>query len=280
MATNTLYGLKRKSTRYISFGQGKILAAHGCDPLQDQIEISDQRAFDTPLFISVNGIPLFPSKYELSQTEPIIYSSNQPPSFSIKFSNDNFLLRRAKVKQNTISINDLKLYDRSNRKRTPSQNQVMGESAKVHVEKIIKQGILNSEINLSEVEWHWCHLVSFRMLPTHKAQSKRNLICATSACNGHMANIESAVKRFIYEFKRPLGLEVTATFFADTQVAELIRYRVYDKKGSLLAHSENFNALTHVKTDANDHFAIYERMKKMFCSDPYEGMQLISTIKI
>jgi hypothetical protein len=139
----------------------------------------------------------------------------------------------------------------------------MAESAKMHAQKLIDNGILRSSLN-SQMNWHWCHLVAFSMLPEVKAQKKNNLVCGTAACNGHMANIEAALKKFIYTYKRPLGLEVTATTYVKTSLALRIRYRIHDNKGSQMSHSEYFDPLSLLKSDTLDFFNIYDRLVNKF----------------
>jgi hypothetical protein len=263
-----LYGLRRSSALSLTFNieSWKVVDAVGCDINKDTIEISEEKAFTIPVYIVVNGAPVFPTKYEMINTGNIIYSSTTPASLDIQFVRNDFLGERAKVKMNTIKLKDLEVFDVRGRKRTPSQNNVMGMSAQEHVNDIEKKGLLKIGVDKSTVAWHWCHLVSFSMLANDKAQAKRNLVCGTSALNGQMASIEWAVKEFIREFKRPLGLEVTATTYAGTEIAKRIRYLIFDKRGSQLSHKEYFDALTHIKSDANDHFAIYERMRNLFKS--------------
>lgn len=266
MRNPTLYGLKQKSDINITYNAGTktIIKTNGCNVDTDYIDISEEICFSIPSHISINGIPIFPSKYEFINVGEVIYSKSQPPKLDIKLTDSNVFSERAKMKQNTITIDSLKLTD-LNRKRTPSQLQVMKESATNHSLKLIEEGVLIIPDKIkSNVSWHWCHLISFRMLPTEKAQKKNNLFCGTAACNGHMTNIEAAVKRFIYEFKRPLSLEVTVTTYRDTEVARRIRYSVYDKKGSKELHCEYFDALTTSKTDVLDYESIYNRMLKSF----------------
>jgi hypothetical protein len=243
---------------------GKVVDAVGCDINNNTIEISEEKAFTIPVYITVNGLPLFPTKYEIINTGCIIYSSTTPPSLDIQFVAKNLFEERTKKKTNTITYKDLQMFDVRGRKRIPSQNSVMGMSAQEHINDIEKKGLLKFGIDKSTVAWHWCHLISFSMLNTDRAQTKRNLVCGTSALNGQMANIEWAVKEFIKEYKRPLGLEVTATIYAGTEIAKRISYLIFDKMGSHLSHKEYFDALTHLKSDANDHLAIYERMKNLF----------------
>jgi hypothetical protein len=164
---------------------------------------------------------------------------------------------RAKVRMYTVKPADLFKYDRL-RKRTPSQKVVMGESAREHVQGLIDSGNLIIPDDV-QVTWHWCHLIAFSMLPTEKAQQKRNLVCATAACNGHMANVEAAVKMFIYETERSLGLEVTATHVGGLHVAKRIRYRVYERRSGML-FTEYFDALTGVLSDYGDFETIYARL--------------------
>lgn len=262
---NTLFGLKKDSKVKLiySLKEEKVVRYEGIEEDNPTIEISDHMVFSMPMCITVNGIPFFPSKYEILTNGQIIYASKTVPRERIRITDDNFLNERAKVKRNTISFQDLVTNNKIDRMRTPSQNNVMGESASEHVQSLIRDGILVLE-NQDQISWHWCHLVAFSMLPTEKAQKSPNLVCATAACNGHMANIEAAVKKFIYEFKRPLSLEVTATKYLNTHVALKIRYRIYDKNGSGLSHIEYFDALTDVKTDIADFETIYQRLLKNF----------------
>jgi len=267
METFTLYGLKSFSKINVVYDIDKksISETTGCDLIKDLIEISDELAFTIPTHISVNGTPLFPTKYEIINTGKVIYASFSRPDLRINLDDDNIFHEWSKTKENTITINDLQLYDVTGRKRHLSQNQVMGESANFHAQKLIDAGILKIPKDIqSSLQWHWCHLVAFRMLPSKKAQTKRNLFCGTSACNGHMTNIETALKRFIYEFKRPLGLIVTVTMHKGSFVARRLSYRVYDKKGSLDCHTEYFDPLTTTKTDTLDYFTIYNRLVDKF----------------
>ncbi len=260
----TLYGLKKDSKIKIYYNiENKCIDRfEGIEDENPQIVISEHIVFSMPMCITINNIPFFPSKYEFINDGEIIYASQTIPRERIKIIDDNFLNERAKVKQNTITLKEL-IANNKKRKRSPSQNKVMGESARNHAEALLKEGKLSIE-NKEPISWHWCHLVAFSMLPTDKSQKKNNLVCGTAACNGHMANIEAAIKRFIYEFKRPLGLEVTATIYMNSHIAKRIRYRIYDKKGSRMSHSEYFDALTDNKSDTADYEAIYNRMLNTF----------------
>lgn len=267
MRNSTVWGLMQKSDINITYDliSKSITKVNGCDLYTDNLKISDEICFSIPLYISINNIPLFPSKYEFLNDGEIIYSHKHPPIMNIAINDDNFLSERSRTKQNTITLESLKLTDVRNRKREPSQYMIMKESAKNHAQKLIDRGILAITPNPnSNLVWHWCHLIAFSMLPTDKAQKKNNLFCGTATCNGHMVNIESAVKQFIYEFKRPLGLEVTVTTYQDTLVARRIRYSIYDKKGSKALHNEYFDALTTTKVDILEGELIYRRMVDLF----------------
>jgi hypothetical protein len=259
-----LFGLKNDSKvkLYFDVKTSQVIDHEGIDEENPDIQISDEKAFSMPIYITVNHIPFYPSKYEFISEGTIVYASNIVPIERIRIINDNFLFERCKVKQNTITLKDLTTYN-AKRKRLPSQNKVMGESARNHICSLIMKGDLVIK-NEAPISWHWCHLIAFSLLSTEKAQKKNNLVCGTAACNGHMTNIETAVKKFIYEFKRPLALEVTATTYGLTHVAKRIRYRIYDKKGSQLSYSEYFDTLTDVKSDTADYETIYNRMVNFF----------------
>lgn len=263
---DTLFGLKRKSQISISYDIAKreIVSVNGINSNESISFVSEELGFNLPLYISIDGVPYFPSKYEFISEGIIVYSSTQSPArCQYELTDTNFLNERAKIKQNTICHSDLIEYDVPGRKRSVSQNKIMGESANDHAKRLIDNGILVA-LDDSLTDWHWCHLIAYSMLPYEKAQRKNNLVCATSACNGHMANIEAALKMFIYTYRRPLGLEVTATTYQNSHLAIRIRYSVWDKKGSGRLHNEYFDALTTIKSDVNDFYAIYDRLIKEF----------------
>lgn len=260
---NSLFGLITNSNVKIKYDiqSNSVIEIEGFDGVaMDEIEISDRKGFNLPIYISILGIPYYPSKYEFLTGE-VCYHSKTPPFFPIKINNVNSLLDyRAKEMKARITPDMLLQYDKSqkNRPRIPSQNSVMGQSAKKHVQKLVDSGILTVP-NHVNVQWEWCHLVAFTMLPEHRAQTKRNLFAGTSACNAHMFNVEAAVKLFIQKVGRPVSLEVTATYLADTHLAQRIRYQVYEPKSETFFR-EYFDALTEVPPDIADAKKIYEKL--------------------
>jgi hypothetical protein len=260
-----MFGLLNKSNLSVLFDieNYRIIEVNGFDLSDVEVEVSENKVFTIPSHILVDQEPLYPSKYEILNTGTILYSSSKVPSLSIQIEDNNFLNYRAKEKKYTVTPKELKLLIQSKRKRTPSQNQIMGESASTHANQLIQNGVLKLKGQV-QVSWHWCHLIAFSLLPTKSAQTKRNLVCGTSACNGQMLNIETAVKRFVIEYNRPLGLEVRAEYYYNSHVARRIRYRIYDKKGSKMSHSEYFDALNNVKADISDYISIYNRMLATF----------------
>jgi len=259
------FGLRNKANIKIFYDVDKkiISKIEGITSNTIPIEISEEFAFNMPTHILVNHTPFFPTKYEMINSGVIVYNSTKVPSFQIRVEDRNFLNYRVKAKRYTITYKELLSLKGIKRKRKPLQNQIMRESARQHADKLLNKGVLAIQSDCP-IEWHWCHLIGFSLLPTEKAQTKSNLICGTSACNGHMINVETAIKRFIYENKRPLGIEVTAEHYYNTHLAIRIRYRIYDKKGSRYTHSEYFDALTDVFTDVSDYEPIYDRMNKEF----------------
>lgn len=262
MRNPTLFGLKTNSSIRIRYNveQDAVVETVGLDHAnQDDIEISELKGFNLPQHISVAGVPYYPSKYEFS-TGDIWYHARRPPAFQIQVKGVGMLDERAKVMNARITPEMLNEFDKPTkiRPRSPNQRQVMGESAAEHAQMLIEKGTLVVPPD-SPAQWHWCHLVAFTMLPTHRAQARRNLIVGTAACNGHMANIEAAVKMFIYETHRAVSLEVTATIIADTHLGRRIRYQIVEPKSNFL-YREYFDALTDVKTDNADFENIYEKL--------------------
>lgn len=262
----TLFGLKTNSSIKIKYNVEKnavieIVGLKVSDP--DQIEISDLKGFNLPQFISIAGIPYFPSIYKFS-TGDVWYHARRPPAFQIHLQGVGMLDERAKIMNARITPEMLSEFDKPSkvRPRRPDQKQVMGESAAEHAQKLIKGGKLIVPPD-SPAQWQWCHLIAFTMLPSKRAQTRRNLIAGTAACNGHMANIEAAVKMFIYETQRTVSLEVTATIVANSHLGDNIRYQIVEPKSGL-CFREYFDALTDVKSDHADFENLYDRLMKKY----------------
>ncbi|MDZ7717694.1 MAG: hypothetical protein U5K72_02595 [Balneolaceae bacterium] len=221
-----MFGLQNKSSIKIYFDVNKyeIDEITGLNQSEVSIEISDTKVFSMPSHLLIDGEPLFPTKYEILNSGKVIYSSSKVPAFNISITDDNFLNFRSKEKRYTIKPTDLKLLCNSKRKRKPSQKKIMGQSASKHALNFIENGLLKIETT-DKIDWHWCHLIAFSLIPTSSAQRKNNLVCGTSACNGHMMNIETAIKKFIMAYDRPLGLEVRAQYYKESHLATRIRYR-------------------------------------------------------
>ncbi len=260
-----MFGLLNKSKVSIFFDveNYKVTDIKGVNPSEITITIPDTKVFSMPSHLLINGEPLFPTKYEILNNGRVVYCSKIVPAFRLYIEDDNFLNFRAKEKKYTVTPRELSSLPTLKRKRHPSQNQIMGESASEHAKKSINNGILKIRSD-GEISWHWCHLIAYSLIPTKSAQKKNNLICGTSVCNGQMINIETAIKRFVLTYKRPLGLEVMSQYYNNTHIATRIRYRIFDKKGSMMSHSEYFDALTVVKADLSEYEPIYNRMLNTF----------------
>lgn len=173
-------------------------------------------------------------------------------------------LEISKERRYTLDLNKLAEFDHW-RPRYPSQNAAMGESANAHAQRLIDSKYL-SIIPGAAVAWRWCHLLALRFLPMPRAQSRQNLICGTSAVNGQMANIESAVAMFVYQFRRPLSLEVTAPCVPNTHFGIRIRYRICDKH-SRESHTEYFDPYSASQGDCSDYPVFFEKLVRKFGGD-------------
>jgi hypothetical protein len=78
-----------------------------------------------------------------------------------------------------------------------------------------------------------------------------------------MACIEQAVKRFVYEFRRPLSLCVTASYLANTHFGLRLRYRIFDKHSGG-SHPEYYDPYTAAQGDYSDCLVVYERLLAQF----------------
>jgi hypothetical protein len=236
----------------------QIEKVEGADEANDDIEIAEDSILGIPAFIAVADVPLFPSAYELGLSSSVVYHALRPPRERIFVERDEFgLNERAKVQEYTVDLKKLKEFDKK-RPRKPDQRGVMGESAREHAQRLIELGRVRVEPG-TPVTWHWCHLLAFSFLPTHRAQTKRNLICGTAAFNGQMANAEAAIKAYVYEFGRPLALEVTAAHLADTHFGLRFRYRIHDRKSGL-THTEYYDPYTDVLGDFAELKVVYDRL--------------------
>jgi len=256
----TLYGLRTNATVRVHYNPdfGHVEKVEGADQENDDIQIADDTVFGIPAFIAVADVPLFPSAYELGFSGTVIYHALRPPRARIHIETDSLgLNERAKILEYTLDLKKLAEFDRK-RVRTPSQRAVMGESAREHAQRLIDLGRVRIDPGTT-VTWHWCHLLAFSFLPTHRAQAKRNLICGTAAFNGQMANAEAAIKAYVYEFRRPLGLEVTATYLEGSHLGTRFRYRIHDRKTGE-SHTEYYDPYTDVLGDFADLKVVFERL--------------------
>jgi hypothetical protein len=222
-------------------------------------------AFNIPVYIAVAGVPLFPSTYEIASHGVVSYHSHRPPRESVELLQEHDLNERTKIVRYTVNRKRLAELNHSKRQRYPAAYAIMGGSASEHVQKLIDQGRLRLRAE-GPIAWHWCHLLAFSFLPANRAQTARNLICGTSAFNGQMASIEAAVKTFVYQFRRPLALEITATCLADTDLGLRLRYQVFDKRSGE-SHTEYFDPSGAAQGDYSDVSVLYERLIKRFAKD-------------
>ena len=259
----TLFGLRTNADLLVLYSarEKRIESVSGVDIDHAHIEPAEELAFNVPIYIAVAGIPLFPSTYEIA-SGVLSYHDHRPPREYVQLAQQHDLNERTKEVRYTVDCKKLADLNSGNRKRCPAAHTVMRSSASAYVQELIDRGrlILRSETKLA---WHWCHLLAFSFLPASRAQTKRNLICSTSAFNGQMASIEGAVKTFVYQFGRPLSLEVTATCLADTHFGLRLRYRIFDRySGESLA--EYFDPYGAALGDYSDCGVVYERLVERF----------------
>jgi hypothetical protein len=226
------------------------------------ITVADYNYFNIPACIFVDNQPLYPSKYQSFTSGVCHYHSKTPPKTGVEKLFDQTWDLDVKEMKANIKYENLLKYDVKGRKREPDQYTVMGESAKRHAGKCIDAELISIKDDVN-VDWHWCHLIAFNMLPSDKAQVKKNLVCGTSAFNGQMMNVESAVKDFIYKYEHQLRIEVTVEIVVDTHLANHLRYRIFDYKTKLI-YDEIYNPLTITFSDILDKETILQRMVKRF----------------
>lgn len=259
----TLFGLRTNANlvvRYDLFDR-HIESVSPLDVDPADIKLAEVLAFQIPVYVTVAGVPLFPSTYEYAPLGVVNYHSLHPPREDIRLVREDDLDERTKHLEYTVDLKKLAEFDHR-RPRYPAARSTMGESAAAQAQRLINAGQLTTS-SQAVVAWHWCHLLAFSFLPTRRAQARRNLICGTSAFNGQMACIEGAVKTFIYKFCRPLSLRVTASYLADTHFGLRLRYQIFDKR-SRESHTEYYDPYTTAKGDFSDYLVVYERLLARF----------------
>jgi len=257
----SLGGLRKRRQIRVSYSPASntVTRVEGLAISPEDVEISSELGFNLPLYVRVEGLPLFPTSYESIGTGEIIYHAPFPPlpQFHVP-ERSNPLSERAKVMRVTLTIQKLEeLGAYSSRKRLPTQLAVMGESAQDHAQKLTGAGRLVRKSG--NATWHWCHLIAFSMLPAQRAQSKQNLFCGTSAANGQMANIETCVRAWVSENKKPLGIEVTCSYLADSHLGLRLRYRLHNRKSDM-SHTEYYDPLSVQQSEYDDLDAAFDRM--------------------
>ena len=259
----TLFGLRTNANlvvRYNSY-QNRIETVEGVNVDVSDIEPAESLVFNIPAYIAVASIPLFPSTYEIAAHGVVSYHSLQPPRDGARLSQRHDLNEWTIELSYSVDRKKLAVFDRR-RWRYPAARTVMGESATAHAQQLIDAGVLMLSPGTA-VAWHWCHLIAFSFLPTKRAQAKRNLICGTSAFNGQMASIEAGVKMFVYQFDRPLSLEVTATCLANTHFGLRLRYRISDRYSGE-SHAEYCDPYGAAQGDYSDCAVVYEKLLARF----------------
>jgi hypothetical protein len=259
----TLFGLRTNANLIVRYApyQNRIETVSGMDVDASDVEPAEALVFNIPAYIAVAGIPLFPSTYEIATHGFVSYHSRHPPRDGIRLTQRHDLNECTKERRYSVDSKKLAAFDHR-RRRYPAACAVMGESATAHAKRLIDAGALALSPGTA-VAWHWCHLIAFSFLPTGRAQAKRNLICGTSAFNGQMASIEAALKMFVYQFDRPLSLEVTATCLANTHFGLRLRYRISDRYSGE-SHTEYFDPYGAAQGDYSDCSVVYERLVASF----------------
>jgi hypothetical protein len=265
----TLFGLRTNANVVARYdpNQKRIESVSSIDINPAEIEVADMLAFNIPAYVRVAGVPLFPSTYEIAPIGIVSYHSHRPPREYVQLAQEHDLNECTKELKYTVDLKKLAEFDRR-RQRYPTSRSVMGGSASEYVEQLINDGLvlLKSETTLA---WHWCHLLAFSLLPARRAQTKRNLICGTSAFNGQMASMEAAVKTFVYELTRPLALEITATCLANTHFGLRLRYRIFDRYSGE-SHTEYFDPFGAAQGDYSDYPALYDRLLERFAKGKHK----------
>lgn len=75
----TLYGLKNNSKVKIKFNldEKKVTEIQGSDCSMENAEIAESLMFSFPTFIKIDGIPFYPTKYEIISSGDVYYSSSK-----------------------------------------------------------------------------------------------------------------------------------------------------------------------------------------------------------
>ncbi|GAB3531379.1 hypothetical protein [Photobacterium alginatilyticum] len=251
----------------------KVTSVYGnIDYDELEISISESKIFNVPFCIFLRNFPLYPSKYE-SSDGTVIYHAEKPPLDVLKVSSEarsfldgGFALGPTyKKNSHKISFKDIEKYNiPGSRKRTKSQNDVMGISANAHINTLIECSDL-IVTGPHENKWNWCHLIAFSMLSEKKAQTSGNLVVGSVQCNGQMLNMENAVKQFIVDTRTTITITVTATLVVGSDVAETIKYNIYEPI-SKMNFTKYFDAFTGITSDFRECKAIYDEIMHKYQS--------------
>ena len=262
-----LFEVRKNSKIRIRYNVGKSGVVEVVGPVgiqQFDIAITDHQNLNIPYCISAAGIPYFPTRYESTKGD-VWYHSLKSPVCKIRVVDErDYFAKRLKVMRVRITTQMLADYDKSTkqRPRQPSEEEVMGESATSHARNLIEKKLLVVPSG-SAVRWRWCHLVPYTMLPSNRAQAPNNIIAGTAAFMSQIANIESAVKRFICQTKRQVTLEVTATLCPNSHLGTIIRYIILEPR-SKTQLTEYVDALTEVYPIKADSEIMYAKLMTAF----------------
>jgi hypothetical protein len=241
----TLYGLQTMPTEWLEYDTKTqdVVYRNDKNVKKTVVVNNNNNNNNRPASLTVDGKVYYPMTLKHTGLESsgkiLYYLGESKPDFKAKKeaqqSATKLSISDANVKQisDRITADNVRLWEPITT-RSMSQRSVMGN---------VSAADEAATLGMTEGNWQWCHLIAHSMGTLGNPQVPRNLVAGTAACNGAMAHLEMAIKKFVKSTSMDLRVTVTAHLIPPTHVASSIKYEVENLSGQKEAvfHFEPLN---------------------------------------
>lgn len=235
------------------------------------IDICQTNFFNMPRYVVVDGIPRFPLSYGFKRGDAW-YLSRNPPQIEIEVSGfERAYGETSKRLESRIAPRKTKRQQpfAYNHMQQSKHSQVMGKTAKEYAQQLIEKRHLAVPSNWTE-NWCWCSMKIRGLSNGIQSIFSRNIVMTTEACYSQIEMFTAVCHRFADETRHPLVIEVFATVFPTTCLADKIRLRLWEPKSDTL-FTEYVSARTTTFANALDADILFDNLMTEYKNNADRG---------
>lgn len=238
-----------------------ITGAIGLDPTEIEAAlVNGAKVFNMPRSISIKGTHYFPLSYEFKRGDAWYLLRRQP---KIEIDVLGFERVWGETRKFTRSRITPRKTTRARRPYDPKAkqsilSQTMGKSTTDYAQKLTSEGHLAVPSHLA-AQWCWCPLKVLHPSHSHRNIARRHILMATEACHSQLEMLSIVSHRFADESQCSLTIEVFATIFPTTCLADRIQYQLWEPKSDTV-FIEYVDARTTTQADALDIEDLYANL--------------------